>query len=149
MCIGVMCSFFTALIMYFTYAGIVLWPFWAVVSSVVILHISPAELKRLHVRRLCYLHKGPEFNNGEITVGRDFNWADYCIENLMISKRHAVIMQKMNCLSVRDLFSSNGTFIDGEKIPSGEEVEVIPGQTVSFGRQCGFCVKSKLKFLLK
>ena len=93
------------------------------------------------------MENGPEITNGEITVGRDGTWADYHIDNLFISRRHAVIIENGEGLLVRDLFSTNGTFVDDRRLKSGEEVEIKPGQRISFGKQNSFLVCSRRKIL--
>lgn len=141
--------FTIAIWMLITTRKIVLWPLWTIVSVIIIFYTSPLNKRKISIEKLCYLENGPAFKNGEITVGRDSGWADFCIRNLMISRRHAVVVNKGSVLSVRDLFSSNGTYVDGCPLKPGEEMSVNPGQEVNFGKQCSFYVKYKTKFVLK
>lgn len=127
----------------------IVWPVWMVFSVTAILWTSPLQKKRICIARNFYLKDGPEINKEEITVGRDNNWADFYIGNLMISRRHAVIIKKEESLAVRDLFSTNGTYVDGRRLEEGEEVDLRPGQIIGFGEQCSFCVKSRKKIILK
>lgn len=55
----------------------------------------------------------------ETTIGRSAG-SDILIENPGISRRHAVIIEKNGKFFIEDKGSSNGTFINGEKITSRE-----------------------------
>jgi pSer/pThr/pTyr-binding forkhead associated (FHA) protein len=56
-----------------------------------------------------------ETEKPEITIGRSSS-ADIQIDNLAVSKRHARIIKHRNQYSVEDLDSTNGTFLNDEKI---------------------------------
>ena len=56
-----------------------------------------------------------ETEKPEITIGRSSS-ADIQIDNLAVSKRHARIIKHRNQYSVQDLNSTNGTFLNDEKI---------------------------------
>ncbi len=141
--------FAIAALMMVTSQKVYVWPVWVTLSLILIFYTSPLNKRKVCVERVCYLYKGPEFNNSELTVGRDIDWADFYIKNLFVSRRHAVLVHKGNNLTVRDLFSVNGTFVDGNKIKPGEEADIFPGQIVDFGKQCSFCVKTKVKVVFK
>ena len=83
----------------------------------------------------------------EITVGRDKLWADYPIDDAFVSRRHAVLFQQRRSVTVRDLFSSNGTYVDGQRIAAGEEVVVHSGQVIRFGERSQFSVKFRPRIL--
>ena len=83
----------------------------------------------------------------EITVGRDKIWADLHIDDACVSRRHAVIFQQKRSVCVRDLFSANGTYVDGKRITAGEEVLVHSGQIISFGERSQFSVKFRPRIL--
>jgi pSer/pThr/pTyr-binding forkhead associated (FHA) protein len=51
---------------------------------------------------------------GDLTIGRQN--ADITIEDSKLSRRHAVVRVLAEGLQVEDLGSSNGTFVDGERI---------------------------------
>lgn len=51
-----------------------------------------------------------------------------------VSGQHAAIEWSGTAWSVRDLGSSNGTFVDGRRLGSGEQVELRVGQKFRFGR---------------
>ena len=71
-------------------------------------------------------------NNGAVTVGRDAgntlrtSWPDS-------SRSHAVIQNKDGQNWIWDKGSSNGTLINGKKIPSQQWVVLNPGAKVQFG----------------
>lgn len=140
-------AFSVAALLFISTDNPIVWPFWLILSVVAVFMAVPDRKNIFCIKRELYLKGGPVFKSGEITVGRDDKWADFHIENLLISRRHAVIIQNEKSLAVRDLFSSNGTYVDGKRLESGEEVILFPGQTVSFGEKYSFCVKSRIGFL--
>lgn len=54
-----------------------------------------------------------------------------------VSGTHASLTWADPCWMVRDLGSTNGTWVDGERMPSGEPVPLHAGQELSFGRSGG------------
>lgn len=55
-----------------------------------------------------------------ILIGRDQERADFYIADRTISRHHAVLrLDYANGLTVMDMGSSNGTFVDGERVESG------------------------------
>ena len=63
------------------------------------------------------------------TVGRVSDNA-FEIPEASVSSHHAEIILRGNDIVIRDLGSTNGTFINGEKIT---EAVLLPGQTLKFG----------------
>lgn len=61
-------------------------------------------------------------------LGRD-SGCDITIPGTHLSRRHAEIAINGDSLLVRDLSSSNGTFINGKKVASGE---LYPGDQIQF-----------------
>ena len=59
--------------------------------------------------------KNLETEKPEITIGRSSS-EDIQIDNLAVSKRHARIVKHRHQFSVVDLNSTNGTFLNDEKI---------------------------------
>jgi DNA-binding CsgD family transcriptional regulator len=74
---------------------------------------------------------------GKTTVGRSSN-CQFVIRNETVSRNHAEILIDGETAVVRDLGSSNGTFLGGAKI---SECPFIFGQQIQFG-QVGFLVSS-------
>jgi FHA domain len=69
--------------------------------------------------------------DGEVTVGREQGSADLVIEDPGVSRRHARFLASGGAVTVEDLGSSNGTFVNGERI-SGS-VELGAGDEVQLG----------------
>jgi len=70
-----------------------------------------------------------ELKVDKTTVGRVSDNA-FEIPEASVSSHHAEILLRGNDVLIRDLGSTNGTFINGEKIT---EVVLQPGQTLRFG----------------
>jgi pSer/pThr/pTyr-binding forkhead associated (FHA) protein len=68
----------------------------------------------------------------ELVIGREDS--DLALEDLELSRRHAIIRPFANRLQVEDLGSSNGTFVDGARIEEptllGGGAEIKMGTTV-------------------
>jgi adenylate cyclase len=71
------------------------------------------------------LHDGPVF-----VVGRALS-SDIPLFDPTISRRHAELMCGGDALELRDLGSSNGTFVNGARV---EQARARPGDTVTFGK---------------
>src|SRR5258706_5502078 len=71
-----------------------------------------------------------DLNVERTTVGR-VEENTFQIADASVSSRHAEILLQGSELLVRDLNSTNGTFINGEKI---SEAILKPGQTLRFGQ---------------
>ena len=65
-----------------------------------------------------------------IIIGRASD-CDYVIQNSTVSRRHAEIKVSNRQVSVRDLESSNGTYVNGEKISDRTRLE--PGDELQLG----------------
>ena len=68
---------------------------------------------------------------GELTVGRDPGGAGLVIEDRGVSRRHARFLADGGALTVEDLGSSNGTFVNGQRISA--PVELSSGDEVQLG----------------
>lgn len=66
---------------------------------------------------------------GTTVVGR-VPPSDLVLEDDSVSRRHAEIYKMGNTISVRDLGSANGTFVNGERI---SETTLMPGDALRFG----------------
>jgi hypothetical protein len=71
-----------------------------------------------------------ELNVDRTTVGR-VEENTFQIADASVSSRHAEILLQGSNILIRDLNSTNGTFINGEKI---SEAVLKPGQTLRFGQ---------------
>jgi pSer/pThr/pTyr-binding forkhead associated (FHA) protein len=68
--------------------------------------------------------------NKATTLGRGSE-CDLCIPLQVVSRRHCQLNQEEDALKVRDLSSSNGTFLNGQKI--SDETEVKAGDHLQVG----------------
>ncbi len=76
-----------------------------------------------------------ELPEGETIVGRDLGLGLSLVNETTVSRRHVSIIRAGSDVRVKDLGSSNGTFINGQRL-SGE-APVSPGDLVQFGAvQC-------------
>ena len=70
---------------------------------------------------------------GSISIGRD-DGADVRITDELASRLHARLhVDSGGTLAVEDLDSSNGTFVRGERIETGQRVPLQPGEAVTIG----------------
>jgi pSer/pThr/pTyr-binding forkhead associated (FHA) protein len=69
--------------------------------------------------------------DGELVIGREPGSADLVVDDPGISRRHAVVRAFGGAITVEDLGSSNGTFVNGE--PVRGEVELAEGDEVQLG----------------
>jgi pSer/pThr/pTyr-binding forkhead associated (FHA) protein len=68
--------------------------------------------------------------NPDTIIGRQ-KGCDLRIPSAIVSRRHCLLRFRDDCLTVEDLDSSNGTFLNGERV-SGKEV-VRPGDRLEIG----------------
>ncbi|MDO8684143.1 MAG: FHA domain-containing protein [Armatimonadota bacterium] len=68
---------------------------------------------------------------GENSVGRQSS--DVLITDGSVSRSHAKLTLADGKLMVEDLGSSNGTFVNGQKVEPGEQVEAANGAEIKFG----------------
>jgi len=68
-----------------------------------------------------------------ITIGRD---ADNAIEldDVMVSRHHAVIQKVKDEFFVEDLNSTNGTFVNTQPVPAGKYVRLHQSDIIRIGR---------------
>lgn len=69
--------------------------------------------------------------DGELVLGREQGAADVVLEDPGISRAHAAVRARGGQITVEDLGSSNGTFVNGDAI-SGE-VELADGDEIQVG----------------
>jgi hypothetical protein len=68
---------------------------------------------------------------GETVLGREPGSADLVIEDPGVSRRHAAVRALGGSITVTDLGSSNGTYVNGRRI--GGEVELAEGDEIQVG----------------
>jgi pSer/pThr/pTyr-binding forkhead associated (FHA) protein len=91
----------------------------------------------MRMSQLCIMSEkdGPRFfelNHGITYLGRSaIN--DVQIQDKYVSREHLLLRKLGDKLLVRDLGSKNGTFVNGNQIRSGTEVEVNVGASIVIG----------------
>lgn len=79
------------------------------------------------------------FDNGKIpivstiTIGRASD-NDVVIDNKLASRHHAIIQKIKDDYFLKDLDSTNGTFLNGKTIPNGKYVKLEANDTVTVGK---------------
>ena len=68
-------------------------------------------------------------------VGKDVSSCDLVIENKTISRRHAEILTKGSRYYVRDLGSTNKTFVGNTELKAHVEVEIFDGTRIKFSNE--------------
>ncbi len=68
----------------------------------------------------------------KITIGRESD-NDVVVDNKLASRHHAVIQKIKDAYFVKDTNSTNGTFVNGVKIPADKYVKLNPGDKISIG----------------
>ncbi len=68
-----------------------------------------------------------------IYVGRDSNNA-IALDDVLVSRRHAVIQKVKDDYFVEDLGSTNGTFLNGERVPAGKYMRLKQQDVLLIGR---------------
>lgn len=68
-----------------------------------------------------------------ISIGRDAE-NSISLDDVMVSRRHAVIQKVKNEFFIEDLGSTNGTFLNGEAVPPGKYMRLTPHDKVRIGR---------------
>lgn len=74
-----------------------------------------------------------------ITIGRDKS-NSVVLNDPLASRRHAIIEEKMGTYFIRDLESTNSTYVNKNPLRPGEEKKLQPGSIITIG-------KSELKII--
>ena len=67
-----------------------------------------------------------------LILGKIRSQADIILPGDTISRKHARIERRMDGYYVTDLFSTNGTFLDGHRLESGQAVALKDGAQLTF-----------------
>ena len=82
----------------------------------------------------------------EFLIGRD-EGAAIRVPITAVSRRHALVKVAQGRITVRDLGSSNGTFVGGKKIKRGEEIDLtLPGEEFALGNSVFITVQPRVEF---
>jgi pSer/pThr/pTyr-binding forkhead associated (FHA) protein len=68
---------------------------------------------------------------GENSVGRERS--DVLLQDASVSRKHAKLILDGDSILVTDIGSTNGTFVNGCRIPPSTEQKVLPGDEITFG----------------
>ena len=68
-----------------------------------------------------------------LTLGRDAK-SSITLEDKLASREHAVIQKIREDFFIQDLHSTNGTFVNGTRIPPGDYVRLRLSDTILIGR---------------
>lgn len=68
----------------------------------------------------------------QITIGRESD-NDIVLDNKLVSRHHAMIQKIKNVFFLKDLNSTNGTFLNGEKVPADKYIRLNSGDKVTVG----------------
>lgn len=74
-----------------------------------------------------------DINKPVFRIGKERSYVDYFVpDNNAVSRIHADIITKNNCFFVKDENSTNGTYVNGNRINPNEEVQVFDGDIITF-----------------
>ena len=69
-------------------------------------------------------------------IGKEPTYSDYRVTNNdKVSRSHADIIQKDNRYFIRDLNSKNGTYINRQRIPTQQEIEIFDGNHITLANE--------------
>lgn len=68
----------------------------------------------------------------KITIGRNSD-CDIVVDNKLVSRQHAVIQKIRDAYFLRDDGSTNGTFLNGRRIPNDKYVKLNAGDKITVG----------------
>ncbi len=69
-------------------------------------------------------------------IGKDSQHVDYCIsDNSSVSRIHAALKSKGDGVYIEDMHSTNGTFLNGSRVNSGEERRVRDGDVIRIANE--------------
>ena len=80
-------------------------------------------------------YSGGEFyikDGQKLAIGRDIS-SDIAIVDSKVSRHHAVIISRAGRIFIEDKGSTNGTYINEERIEASKQVEISPGTVFSIG----------------
>ena len=80
-------------------------------------------------------YSGGEFyikDGQKLAIGRDIS-SDIAIVDSKVSRHHAVIISRAGRIFIEDKGSTNGTFVNEERIEASKQIEISPGTIFSIG----------------
>ncbi len=91
--------------------------------------IGTASVVALRLEEMMLVGRTDKTTRNEVDIDLD----PYNGYYLGVSRRHAVVSALNSRVTIKDLNSSNGTFINGAKLEAGEEFPLHDGDQLSFG----------------
>lgn len=71
--------------------------------------------------------------DAKFVIGREPTYADYVIAgNKNVSRSHAALICRNGVFYVKDTYSKNGTFVDGQRCPAEKEITLRSGTKIKF-----------------
>ena len=68
----------------------------------------------------------------KITLGREYD-NDVVVDNKLASRHHAVIQKIRDAYFIKDEKSTNGTFVNGKRIPEDKYFRLNKGDKITIG----------------
>lgn len=68
-----------------------------------------------------------------IRIGRDKS-NTIVLDDPLVSRRHALIEERMGTYYIKDLESTNSTYVDRNPLKPGEEKKLQPGSVINIGK---------------
>ncbi|MGL1894546.1 MAG: FHA domain-containing protein [Spirochaetaceae bacterium] len=69
----------------------------------------------------------------KLTIGRDKS-NNVVLNDPLVSRRHAIIEEKDGTYLIRDLESTNATYVNKNPLKPGEEKKLQPGSVINIGK---------------
>jgi len=70
---------------------------------------------------------------GTITVGRE-KGNNIVLDDKLVSRKHALIQKIKDAYFIKDLNSTNGTYVNNERIPEDKYIKLNKDDVIKFGR---------------
>lgn len=115
---------------------------WALIRSRERLYVyfSAAEAHRIRMERKLHLLRregSPDFLlltvSQDQLLGRDSPLTHGMLTDGSVSRSHARLRHNGSGFSVMDLSSTNGTFLNGHRLPTGSDIPITPGDSLRVG----------------
>ena len=89
-------------------------------------------MPRLEVQAPSNRHFTFELRHPETTIGRDAK-SNLVLEDPRVSRQHALIRWESDGITIRDLGSGNGTYVNGQAVPSNLELRLRSRDVIRIG----------------
>ena len=96
------------------------------------------DVSEQEVHRIVWYENGKEqtkvLTSWPVVLGKQKGTDNLCINDPSVSRRHARLNCRNNSIFIEDLGSKNGTFMNGRKVKSGEEIPISADDRLQLGR---------------